>query len=195
MAAALIITEKKVAEIKGDGLTASPASVREEVGTAEITLKVVLAAALTDDAEVDFTVSAEDNAERDINYRIDFGDLTIPAGETEGTTTAILTTFDDEAGGGNRVITVLASVANSERPATITITDDDLQTANITLKADPAELKEDAGESEVTITATLDGAVFDDDLKLILVLDGGSATRDVDYTSIIRSLTIEGRAR
>ena len=53
----------------------------------------------------------------------------------------------------------------------------------------------------ITITATLNGMVFDEDTKLTLVLgnriavdDGGdaaTATRDVDYTAVIRSLTIE----
>ena len=45
------ISEKKVAEIKGgfagtEGLTADPASIREEVGTQEITLTVTLASGL-----------------------------------------------------------------------------------------------------------------------------------------------------
>ena len=191
IAAALTITEKKVASIKDGGLTASPASIREEVGTTEITLKVVLDAKLDDPAPVAFSISNEDNAERDINYTIDFGDLTIPAGDTEGTTTATLTPVNDTAGRGNRVITVMASVANSDRTATITITDDDVLTEHIKLSADPAELKEDAEQSDVTITATLDGAVFDDKVTLKLVLDGGSATRDQDYTAIIRSLEIE----
>ena len=196
IAAALTITEKKVASIKDGGLTATPASIREEVGTTEITLKVVLDAKLDDPAPVAFSISSEDNAERDINYTIDFGDLTIPAGDTEGTTTATLTPVNDTAGRGNRVITVMASVANSDRTATITITDDDVLTEHIKLSAAPAELKEDAegneeGYVDVTITATLDGAVFDDKVTLKLVLDGGSATRDQDYTAIIRSLEIE----
>ena len=189
------ISEANVAAIKapGDGgLVATPASVREEVGTVEVALKVVLAKAVTDDEQVNFTVTdfEGDNAERDINYTIEFGSLTIPAGDTEGTTTATLTIVDDEAGGGNRTIRVNANVDNSTQSTDITITDNDLLTENITLSAAPGTVKEDAGLTEVEITATIDGAVFDDDLKLTLVLAAGGATRDVDYTATLRSLTI-----
>ena len=76
----------------------------------------------------------------------------------------------------------------------ITITDDDTLTDTITLTADPKTVKEDAGLTEVTITATLNGAVFDEDLKLTLVLAPGGATRDVDYTATLRSLVISAGA-
>ena len=195
------ISEKKVAELKGgdagtEGLTASPASIREEVGTQEITLTVTLAAALDDPAPVNFTVTDGENATRDINYTIEFGDLTIEAEAVSGETTATLTIVDDEVGKGDRVITIQANVANSTQPTDITITDNDLLTENITLVADPAELQEDAegdekGYVDVMITATLDGAVFDEAVTLKLVLDGGSAIRDQDYTAIIRSLKID----
>ena len=196
------IIEKTLAEIKapGDGgLVATPASVREEVGTAEIELKIVLAKALTDDATVDFTIEAEENAQRDIDYTIEFGSLTIEAGDTEGTTMATLNIVDDEAGKGNRVITVQASVGTltsaQSQTTTITITDNDLLTENITLKAEPATISEDAGLTEVEITATIDGATFDEDLDLTLVLSAdGKAVRDVDYTATLRSLTIPAGA-
>ena len=196
----LSIAATTVADIKSDGgLTASPAMVREEDGVdgKEITLKVVLSAALPKDAEVNFTVDAEtsENAERDINFAIEFDDLTIPEGDTEGTTTATLMTYDDEATEGDRVISVKASVAGSDdRFATITIVDSDQLTENITLTADPATIKEDAGLTEVNITATIDGQVFDEDLKLTLVLaaqdPGAQPQRDVDYTATLRSLVI-----
>ena len=186
------ISEKKVAEIKGDGgLKASPASIREEVGTQEISLTITLARAVSDDEQVNFTVTDGENAQRDINYTIEFGDLTITAGETTGSTTATLTIVDDEAGKGNRIITVNANVDNSTVSSNITITDNDLLTENITLSADPGTVSEDAGLTEVTITATVDGSTFEDDLKLTLLLSGdGGATRDVDYTATLRSLTI-----
>ena len=154
----------------------------------------MLAAALPKDAEVNFTVDAatSTNASRDINFNIEFDALTIKEGDTEGTTTATLTTYDDEATAGDRVISVKASVAGSDdRFTTITIVDSDQLTKNITLTADPATVSEDAGLTEVNITATIDGAVFDDDLKLTLVLSAdGTATRDVDYTATLRSLVI-----
>ena len=89
-----------------------------------------------------------------------------------------------------------ASVEGTDAGTSITITDDDTETANITLKAGPASISEDAGETEVTITATIDGMAFADDVKLTLVLDtaDATATRDVDYTAIIRSVEIPAEA-
>ncbi len=204
--ARLTITEKPIADIKDDKISATPASIREEAGRTPIELKVTLANALLDDAAVSFSILGENNAERDVNYTAEFGDpLTIPAGETSGTATLIFTTINDNAPNDPREVVIQATVGNSDGEVTITITDDDSNSKNIKLSADPAEIKEDAGETDVTITATLDGKVLDDDAKLTLVLgnmlpteskdpkvkgDGATATRDVDYTAIIRSLTI-----
>ena len=196
------ITEAKVAQIVADtGLKAAPASIREESGETEITLTVTLAAALTTDEQVDFSIvqNEGDAAQRDLNYAAVFGDLTILATETTGTTTLTLTPFNDSAPKANREITIKAVAGSSVQTAVITITDDDALSEKITLSADPPEISEDAGETDVTITASLDGKVFDEDKKLILVLgnmladpgDAATATRDVDYTAVIRSVTIE----
>ena len=191
------ITTANVAAVKSEteGLAASPASIREEAGSTEIELTVTLKAALTDNAPVDFAIDTEaGGAARDVNYTASFGDLTITAGELTGKTTMTLTPVNNTGTNPTREITIKATVGATVAKKLITITDDDTPTSSIKLTADPAELSEDAGESDVTITATLDGKVFDDDLKLTLVLDGGSATRDVDYTAIIRSLTIDAGA-
>ena len=198
----LTISQKKISELKGgegktDGISASPASIREEVGETEITLKITLSQAVTDDEVVKFSIPASDGGTRDVNYTASFTDLTIPAGDTEGTATLTLTPFDNT---GTIVISVKAEVGKSEQTVPVTIVDTDASSTEITLSADPGSVKEDAGETDVTITATINGAVLEDDAKLTLVLgnnigtadkgDGATATRDVDYTAIIRSVTI-----
>ncbi|MCE2447957.1 MAG: putative Ig domain-containing protein [Candidatus Latescibacteria bacterium] len=198
----LTISEKKVSELKGDdaedeGLKASPDMIREEVGETSINLKIILARTVTDDEAVVFSITGSRGGTRDIHYTASFTDLTIPAGEIEGEATLTLTPF---ANTGTIEIDVEAKVDNSTQTETITIVDTDVSTTDITLSADPGSIMEDAGETDVTITATLNALVLEEDAKLTLVLgnmvstdddgDGATATRDVDYTAVIRSVTI-----
>ena len=63
----------------------------------------------------------------------------------------------------------------------------------ITLSADPSEVKADTGEQEITITATLNGDVFEEDSKITLVIVANAdapAVRDTQYEAVLRSLTI-----
>ena len=202
------ITAVDLTKIKDDGLTADITSIREDDGSVEIELTVTLAADALADTPVKFSIvddAAADAPEdfndggalRDENYTARFGELTIEKDATSGTAMLYLTAIDDDGTNSARIIRVKAVAGSSDAQyEDITITDDDTFTENITLKAVPAELEEDAegdeeGYVDVMITATLDGAVFDDKVTLKLVLDGGSAIRDQDYTAIIRSLTID----
>ena len=204
------ITEDKVAAISG--LTATPHTIRENAGRQEITLKVSLKDELTKDSEVTFTIEDDvaditvpdndrttalnvrledaDAANRDVNYTAVIGDLTIPKGSKDGETTLILTPIDND--GENRAIAfkLKAVVGGTDLLEVIKIADDESVSENISLMASPSEIKEDAGETEVMVTAALDGKVLEDDTALILVLGDGTATRDVDYTAILRSVTI-----
>ena len=69
------------------------------------------------------------------------------------------------------------------------------QNAKISLTAVPTVISEDAGATDVVLTATLDGLdgkVFGEDVVLPLVIggDGDTAMRDVDYTATVSNLTI-----
>ena len=66
------------------------------------------------------------------------------------------------------------------------------QNAKISLTAAPTVISEDAGPTDVVLTATLDRKAFDDDVVLLLVIggDGDTAMRDVDYTATVSNLTI-----
>ena len=64
------------------------------------------------------------------------------------------------------------------------------QNAKISLTAVPTVISEDAGATDVVLTATLDGLdgkVFGEDVVLPLVIggDGDTAMRDVDYTATV----------
>jgi len=65
------------------------------------------------------------------------------------------------------------------------------QNATISLTAAPTAINEDAGATNVVVTATLDGKVFDEDVVLLLIFDNEStARRDADYSAALSPLTI-----
>ncbi len=189
------------------GLVASPKTIREEDGRTEIELKVVLEAASTTNASVKFTIESNTDdlpGVRDVDYTVAVEDLIILAGATEGTTTLTLTPTNDSATGVKR-FRVEAQVGAEDTPVgfeTITITDDETLTEKITLSVSPGELKAGTGANVVTVTGTLDGQVFDEDVRVDLIVtrdtdangavndDDKAAQRDTDYTAILRSLTI-----
>ena len=200
------ITDTPVVTLKSatDGLTATPATIREGAGRQEIALKVTLKDAVASDTRVTFTINPQEGR-RDIDYTVVLSDLVVPKGQTTASTTLVLTPVDNEVVNDARTFDVVASVGESatDATATITIVDDETQSTQIMLTANPAELKAGTGANNVTITGTLDGQSFDEDVDIVLVVttdtdaDGDvddadkAATRDTEYTAILRGLTIE----
>ena len=191
------------------GLTASPSIVREslvgqEEGSREVSVELSLEITnkLPDDARVRFFIRDHlpedadtdkvEAAERGPQYTATVDALTIPAGETKGTTTLNLTVFDNDSQNKDRVFRVEARVGTVPQYAFITIADDETPTTTIALSADPGSVKAETGVQEVTITAELNGNVFEEDAEVILVIVGGdkAATRDTEYEAALRSLTI-----
>ena len=181
-----------MAAVKGDGLAASPASIREDEGEQTIELTVTLDKEAAKDEAVTFKIiEVADAGVRDRDYIVSVDDLTIEEGAKTGTANLTVTPDNNPGTTGDRQFTVEATFGGAQASKTITIVDVNTFTSDITLKADPASIPEEDGETEVTITATLDGKTFDEDTKIVLVLDAdGKATRDVDYTAVIRSVTI-----
>ncbi len=202
------ITDTPVVTFKDatDGLTATPSTIREGAGRQEIALKVTLKAATSADTRVTFTITPQEGR-RDIDYTAVLSDLVIPEGQTSASTTLVLTPVDNEVVNDARTFDVVATIGSSddapEVTETITIVDDETQSTQIMLTASPAELKAGTGANNVTITGTLDGQAFDKDVNVVLVVttdtdaDGDvddadkAATRDTEYTAILRGLTIE----
>ena len=198
-----LIKDAPIADVKDDGLTATPSMVRENAGRTEIELKVTLKAAVTNDQRVRFTVLTTGCAgdfdcagRRDIDYTVDVSDLTIPSGETSATTTLVLTPVDNDGAGGSLGFQVTAQVGAGDTAgrANITIVDDETLTDAITLSVSPTELKAESGQQDVTVTGALNGKVFDEDVTVTLVIsrdgpddgdaaDDNAAQRDTDYTA------------
>ena len=177
-------------------LTATPASVREDAGPTEITLTVTLDKARVVDETVTFRIASPSSgtkAVRDIDYRATLPSgnaITISAGRTSGTVTLSFTPLNNEEEDGDRSLGVQATTSGGSAQTAITILDDETLSQSIELSVNPAEIREDAGATEVTITATLTGKVLDEDVILLFQTDASTAIRDVDYVRPRASLTI-----
>ena len=205
---------KKEVAATADAITLSQESIREDAGETTIEVKVSLTDASVEDETVGLAVLA-DGADlpsgdtvtgtplRDVDYTLVFGEsLTIPAGATEGTTTFTITPTNDTDVAAHGSIYIQVTVGAVLAIRTIAIVDDDANSMNISLTADPAAISEGAGTTDVTLTGTLDGKVFDDDVVMLLTIDAdingdgavndddAAATRDVDYSATVRPLTI-----
>ena len=205
---------KKEVAATADAITLSQESIREDAGETTIEVNVSLTDASVEDETVGLAVLA-DGADlpsgdtvtgtplRDVDYTLVFGEsLTIPAGATEGTTTFTITPTNDTDVAAHGSIYIQVTVGAVLAIRTIAIVDDDANSMNIALTADPAAISEGAGTTDVTLTGTLDGKVFDDDVVMLLTIDAdingdgavndddAAATRDVDYSATVRPLTI-----
>ena len=75
---------------------------------------------------------------------------------------------------------------------TVTITDDETASTRITLTLAPAEVAEDAGETNVTVTGELDGGALSTATDVTVTVAGGTATAGTDFTAVAPfTLTIE----
>jgi len=114
--------------------------------------------------------------------------LNFKAGDTSATFT-VATTGDtiDESDETFRV--VLASPSNglaiADGTAIATITDDDAAPTGITLSAAPAAIGEQDDMTEVTVTATVNGATrYNDAVTVTVSVGGGTATSATDYAAV-----------
>jgi len=186
-------------------LTATPASVREDAGPTEIALTVTLDEAPVVDEIVTFGIispSSGTKAVRGIDYRVTLPpgsaitvsasrtEIPISAGETKATGILILTPLNNEEEDGDRVLCMQATSSDGLAWTAITILDDETLSQSIGLSVNPTEIREDAGATEVAITATLTGKALDEDVTLLFQADAGTAIRDADYVRPRASLTI-----
>ena len=169
-------------------LTADPARVPEEAGATEVTVT-----ASTDgdtfatERTVTVTVGADDDsAIADEDYAAVSGfTITIAAGQTSGSEVFTLTPVDDTVIEGDETIAVAgASPGLVVNGTAVTVVDDD-QT-EITLTAEPASVSEDAGSTEVAVTASTDGDTFATERTVTVTVgaDEDSATADEDYAAV-----------
>ena len=205
---------KKGIVATADAITLSQESIREDAGETTIELKVTLTDASAKDETVNLTIlstgavlpsgdTVTETPLRDEHYTLAFGPtLTIPAGATEGTTTFTITPTNDTDAAQRGAIYIQITVGAVLATRTIVIADDDTNSMNIALTAEPTTISEGAGTTSMTVTGTLDGKVFDNNVVVFLTIDADingdgavndddeAATRDVDYTATVPPLII-----
>ena len=173
-------------------IMATPSLIREDAGETQVSLTVSLMEAKDGEEKVTFTIVAPSEgtegkpAVRDVDYdaTLEGAVVTIPAGETVGTTTLTLTPRDNIKPDGLRAIGVQAAFASGATLLTdIEISDDETSSTSIALSVSPHKVSEDAGTTDVSVTATLDGLALAEDATVSLTIGNAStAARDVDYT-------------
>ena len=203
-------------------LSVNPASVREDAGATDIEVTI----AVTDDTAVDvdtyvlLSISPEGLNTR---FLIGLATLRILAGEKRATETLTLTPIDNDIIDADLLIVISGNAGGGKtiESATITLVDDDKDSQNIDLSVDIAELTRFDGETEITVTATLDGKVLNETTSFSLIIgdhpdltsnpntdidgdgdmdnddatkDNREAQRDLDYTATLASLTIPRRS-
>ena len=164
-------------------LIATPFSIREDAGPRVVTLEITLNNPVSTDQTVAFIIEGgvEDlegeeyegavDAVRDTEYSATPPSVVIPEGETKGRVTMTVTPVNNTDEEELRVIRVVAKIGTQVLDATgILITDDDSTSEEITLRVSPAEISESAGATEVTVTGTLHGKVFEEDVTVRLTI-------------------------
>ena len=114
--------------------------------------------------------------------------LSIAAGAKTSTGTVTITAVDNNVDAPNETVTVsAAAIGGVAIPVieTLTINDDDVAPTGITLTVSPATIRETDGETEITVTATVNGTTRYADAKTVTVSVGdGTATSGMDYDAV-----------
>ena len=194
--ATLEITDDDTASTKVT-LSVNPTTVSEDADSTTVTVTGTLDGAARPDA-TSVTVSVGDGTATsgtDFATVSDFA-LTIPAKATSGEAMFSLTPADDEVAEGEETLTVSGSASGlTVDPATVKITDNDTST-EVTLELSPTEVAEDAGATDVTVTAKLVGAVRSTGTTVTVSVDSGTATEGTDFETVQDfTLTIEANER
>ena len=190
-------------------LSVSPHTVREGDGQTEITVTATLdGQALAQDVTVFFTIDGG-SASRDRDYAIRLSPIVIPAGSISGWTSMLFNTLADGEDEGNETIVLrIGRVRGVEGltggSATITLIDTYTErppprterpprpppSTSISLSVSPHTVREGDGQTEITVTATLDGQALAQDATVLVTIDGGSASRDRDYAIRLSPIVI-----
>ena len=169
-------------------LTLSPTSIAENAGETEVTVTATIGGTSrwTTDQTLPIAVAGS-GASNVVGFTpvSDFN-LTIPNGAGSGSIKFSITPTNDSFDNGSETVTVsgtLAGVAVS--PATLTLTDDDTAPSAISLSLSPTSIVENAGATEVTVTATIGGASrWNTAQTVIISVDGSNSSNVVGFTTV-----------
>ena len=174
-------------------LTLDTPSVNEDAGATEVTVTASLdMGARTEATDVTVSVAGTTAIAGTDFMAVEPRTVTILAGQTSTSTTFSLTPTDDNVAEGEETLTVSGSATDlTAGTATLTLIDDDMESTAITLTLDPPSVNEDAGATEVTVTASLDMGARTEATEVTVSVVGNTATAGTDFTAVEpRTVTI-----
>ena len=156
-------------------LTVSPASVREDAGATDLTVKAKVAANVAADTDVVLRLVSDEQL--NTRFRITLPHLRIPKDKAEISGTITFTPIGTKGTDDTDLpITIMAHSGGDFGSAVITLIDTDKPSTDIDLSFDKASISEDEGPIDIVVTATLSGAVQKSALTFSLVIDEDHAT-------------------
>ncbi len=189
-------------------LSLEPATVSEGAGPTEVTVTATFAdGARSESTALDIALSAPEGVAAAVAGE-DFAEvpgftLTVPPGQSSGTATFTFEPLQDAVHEGPEAVNVEASSADLEldtgEPPALTIGDDDEPPTAVTLSVEPPTVSEDAGPTEVTVTARFADGLRSAPTPLSVAVAApqgpGAATARADYTDVAPvTLTIPSAA-
>ncbi len=143
----------------GITLLASPSSVAENSGPTQISVVAQVDGGTTFGTEraLAITVTGTGNPGVVGFSNVPAFKLTIPAREATASAVFTLTPENNVIDEANETVTILGTVDTFTPSTSVTLIDDDAPPSGITLSPDPTEVKEDAGATTVTVTASVQG--------------------------------------
>ena len=175
-------------------LSAVPGSVPENNGATVITVTASIQNLETrpTNLTIPITVTGSGNAGTVDFIPVPDFTLALPAGESTGSATFILSPVNDSQDEMDETITISSTLEFVINAPAITITDDDA-TPTVSLQASPNSIRENDGETDIVVTATLNGSTqFGTAQILPLRVTGSGKPAAVDFMPVADfSLTIE----
>ena len=154
-------------------LSANPTTIDEDDGTTTVTASTGGTTFLEDQT---IALSFGGSATKGTDYSVDAESLTLTAGRASVSTT--VRTADDVTTEPNETIEITATLDGAQfgDTKTVTITDDETASVQITLSLAPTDVAEDAGATDVTVTGRLDGGALTTATDVTVSVAGGTAT-------------------
>ncbi len=167
-------------------LTATPTSIREDDGATEVTVTATVNGATQFGATqiLPVTVTGSGVAEAVDFMPVPDFDLVLDAGRLTASATFTLTPMDDSLDESDEIITIASTKEFVVNSPAVTLLDDD-ETPDIRLAATPTSIREDDGATEVTVTATVNGATqFGATQILPVTVTGSGVPEAVDFMPV-----------
>ena len=185
-------------------LSVNPMTVSEGAGGTTVTVRAALnGAPRLGSTPVKVAVGrTRDSATEGTDYEtVDDLTVTIPEGLTSATERFTLTPTDDDVVESDKTVTVsgttTASGITTVNPATLTLTDDDVPPDTIELKVSPASVAENAGETDIMVTAAFpQGSTTLSTPTVVNVTLAAATAQTADFTPVQPfNVTIPASAR